>query len=205
MSDEKKIRIGLMGGTFDPIHYGHLVTAEAAREKFALDEVIFVPSGNPPHKKEIPISAAEHRLMMVIMATISNPYFHISRLELERPGFSYTFDTVNDFLRQYNNNCEIYFITGADAILEITTWKDVDALMENCYFIAATRPGFNLDELYKLPANFLSKISFMQVPALAISSTDIRRRVASGESIKYLLPEAAESYIYKQKLYCSAG
>lgn len=201
MSDEKKIRIGLMGGTFDPIHYGHLVTAEAAREKFVLDEVVFVPSGNPPHKKETPISAAEHRLMMVTMATISNPDFHVSTMELKRPGFSYTFDTVNEFLRQYNNKCEIYFITGADAVLEITSWKDVEALMEKCYFIAATRPGFNLDELYKLPPDFLAKIRFMQVPALAISSTDIRRRVAYGESIKYLLPESVENYIYKQKLY----
>jgi len=201
MSDKKKLRIGLMGGTFDPIHYGHLVTAEAARTKFALNEVIFVPSGNPPHKKEVPISDAEHRLMMVIMATVTNPNFHISRMELERSGFSYTFDTVKEFLRQYNNNCEIYFITGADAILEIITWKDVSALMEKCNFIAATRPGFNLDELYKLPVNFLEKISFMQVPALAISSTDIRKRVAKGESIKYLLPESVENYIYKQKLY----
>ncbi|MCR6544988.1 nicotinate-nucleotide adenylyltransferase [Dehalobacterium formicoaceticum] len=193
--------IGIMGGTFDPIHYGHLVTAEAARYGYKLDKVIFVPSGRPPHKKERQITAAEHRYNMTELAVKSNPYFQISRVELDRPGYSYAIDTMSQFVEQYGSDAELYFITGADAILEIITWKNVDKLMEYCQFIAATRPGFHLDDLHQLPDKFIRKIIFMEVPALAISSSDIRRRVAEHRPIKYLLPEPVENYIYQHDLY----
>jgi len=193
--------LGIMGGTFDPIHYGHLVTAEAARCGFNLDKVIFVPSGRPPHKKEKNITLAEHRYNMTKLAIDTNPFFHISRLELDRPGYSYAIDTVSQFLDQYGQEIELYFITGADAIIEIITWKNVEKLMEHCKFIAATRPGFHLHDVHFLPEEFMEKIIFMEVPALAISSTDIRRRVADHRPIKYLLPEPVEAYIFNNDLY----
>ncbi|MGI6679377.1 MAG: nicotinate-nucleotide adenylyltransferase [Dehalobacterium sp.] len=193
--------IGIMGGTFDPIHYGHLVTAEAARCGFKLDQVIFVPSRRPPHKKERQITSAEHRYKMTELAVQSNPYFQISRVELDRPGYSYAVDTVSHFLEEYGPEVDLYFITGADAILEILTWKNVDKIMEHCQFIAATRPGYHFDDLHQLPEKFFQNIIFMEVPALAISSTDIRRRVAERRPIKYLLPEPVEEYIYRHDLY----
>lgn len=201
ISEKKNKVLGIMGGTFDPIHYGHLVTAEAARCSFNLDQVIFVPSGRPPHKKEKIITLPEHRFNMTQLAIDSNPYFHISRVELDRPGYSYAVDTVSRFLKHYGEDTELYFITGADAIIEIITWKNVEKLMEHCKFIAATRPGFHLHDVNHLPEEFMEKIIFMEVPALAISSTDIRRRVAGHRPIKYLLPESVESYIFNHNLY----
>ncbi|ATW25469.1 nicotinate-nucleotide adenylyltransferase [Candidatus Formimonas warabiya] len=201
ISKDKKMAIGIMGGTFDPIHYGHLVTAEAARCGFHLDQVIFVPSGRPPHKKVQDITPTEHRYHMTALAVATNPFFHVSRVELDRPGYSYAVDTVAAFLDQYGQDIDLYFITGADAILEIITWKNVKFLMEQCRFIAATRPGFHLQEANHLPQEFLKKIIFMEVPALAISSTDIRQRVMDKRPIKYLLPEAVEQYILDNKLY----
>nr|WP_297199074.1 nicotinate-nucleotide adenylyltransferase [Thermanaeromonas sp.] len=198
-------RVGLMGGTFDPIHYGHLVTAEVARCEFNLDKVIFIPSGHPPHKKDYEVTAAEHRYQMTVLATASNPYFEVSRIEIDRPGLSYTVDTVKEYRRLWGPEPEIYFITGADAILEILHWKDVDILLDTCCFIAATRPGFPLARLEEvkpcLPQGAEGRIYLLEVPALAISSTDIRRRVREGKSIKYLLPEPVEEYIREQGLY----
>lgn len=196
------LKIAIMGGTFDPVHYGHLVTAEAARCGFHLDKVIFVPSGRPPHKRERNISPAEHRLTMTRLAVATNPFFQVSRVEIDRPGFSYAIDTVNAFFDQYGPDTEIYFITGADAILEILTWKHVDRLVEKCRFIAATRPGFQLSDLQDLLHRFSGRIIFMEVPALAISSTNIRERVQKGRPIKYLLPETVEEYIFDNDLYC---
>lgn len=197
----RKLRIGIMGGTFDPIHYGHLVTAVAAYHEFNLDKVFFVPSGRPPHKKDSHVTDPEQRYMMCEMATITNPNFEVSRLEIEREGYSYTKDTVKAFHQRYAGNCEIYFISGADAVLDILQWKDVDALLAHCTFIAATRPGFSLDEAHKFLAEYMEKIKFLNIPALAISSTDIRRRVSTGDPITYLLPENVEGFIYKQRLY----
>lgn len=194
-------RLGIMGGTFDPIHYGHLVTAEAARTLFHLDQVIFVPSGRPPHKRERNTSESEHRAMMTQLAIITNPHFFFSRVELDREGYSYSYDTVRYFIERYGAGTEIFFITGADAILEIATWRKADALLQICNFIAASRPGFDLAGLERLPQGWRDKIALFEIPALAISSTDIRRRVARGESIKYLLPESVENYILKQGLY----
>ena len=199
-------RVGIMGGTFDPIHMGHLVTAEAARSKFNLNKVVFVPSGQPPHKKGKVITDKEHRYLMTVLATAANPYFEVSRTEIDRPGESYAIDTVRYIRSKMNPDSELYFITGADAIIEIVTWKDMEELFANCIFIAATRPGYNLEEmnkqlLKKLSPENLAKIIPLEVPAMAISSTDIRRRVKEERTIKYLLPESVENFIKKNDLY----
>lgn len=199
------VRIAIMGGTFDPIHYGHLVTAEEARTQFNLQEVIFVPTGNPPHKKSYSVTRPEHRYQMTFLAAKSNPFFKVSRIEIDRKGFSYTIDTILNFREQCGKETEIYFITGADAILEILTWKNFKQLLDQCSFIAATRPGFNLSELNTKLVNFSeeikNRIHFMEIPALSISSTDIRQRVLEGRTIKYLMPEAVQEYIYNNTLY----
>jgi nicotinate-nucleotide adenylyltransferase len=198
-------RIGIMGGTFDPIHFGHLVAAEAARDSFELERVFFVPSGNPPHKKDYLVTDAEHRYLMTNLAVAANPFFEVSSVEIERKGYSYSIDTVTEFYNKYKDHAELYFITGADAVLEILTWKNVERVTELCSLIAATRPGTHLEELHSfirtLPIKIGQKIHIMEVPALAISSTDIRRRVASNRTIKYLLPDAVEQYIVKKGLY----
>jgi nicotinate-nucleotide adenylyltransferase len=197
-------RLAIMGGTFDPIHYGHLVAAEGARYEFNLDRVIFVPAARPPHKTGKEMTHPAHRLAMVERAVYSNSHFEASALEIEREGLSYTINTVNA-VRKIHPAAEIYFITGADAVLEILTWKNVEELLNICKFIAATRPGYNLENmehtLVSLPGKFLNNICTMEVPALAISSTDIRARVAEGRPIKYLLPELVERYIFEENLY----
>lgn len=203
---QKANRVGIMGGTFDPIHQGHLVTAEAARSEFKLDKVIFVPSGKPPHKKGIPVSGKEYRYLMTVLATAANPFFEVSRTEIDRPGESYTIDTVKILKQQMPSNGEIYFITGYDAIMEIFTWKDMDELLEHVTFIAATRPGYNHNEMKNrlsniLPSQLLQKIIPIEVPAMAISSTDIRNRMRTKRTIKYLVPEAVENFIIKNNLY----
>ena len=195
-------RIGIMGGTFDPIHYGHLVAAEEARWKFGLDVVIFVPAGQPPHKPPEGITDKEHRYNMVVLATCPNPHFLVSRVEIDRPGPSYAIDTVREFKKQFGQGTEIFFITGADAVLEILTWHEAEKLIELCDFIAATRPGYDLDAMYrKLPEKFLEHIHPLPIPGIAISSTEIRRRVREGLPIKYLVPEPVEQYILKHGLY----
>lgn len=197
-------RVGIMGGTFDPIHHGHLVAAEEARYQFGLEQVIFIPAGQPPHKVSRRISDARHRLAMTQLAIQSNPFFSASAIEIERPGLSYTINTVRDMRKMYPL-AEIFFITGADAVLEILSWKHIDELLNQCCFIAAKRPGYRLGRLgKKLPGiqeEQLKRIIVMEVPALAISSTDIRERVLTGRPIKYLLPEVVENYIKEQGLY----
>ncbi|WP_003542244.1 nicotinate-nucleotide adenylyltransferase [Desulfotomaculum nigrificans] len=197
-------RICIMGGTFDPIHFGHLVVAEEVRCRFALEKVVFIPTGKPPHKKNQRITDPLDRLKMVQLATADNEFFEVSRLEIDRQGYSYTIDTVRAVKALYNAE-KVYFITGADAALEIFTWKDVDELLTICTFIAATRPGFNLNRLEEslksLPNNISKNIIPLEVPALSISSTDIRQRVKEGRSIKYLLPASVENYIWQNNLY----
>jgi len=197
-------RLAIMGGTFDPIHYGHLVAAEGARYEFQLDRVVFVPAARPPHKTGKEMTHPHHRLAMVERAVHSNDHFEVSALEIEREGISYTIDTVRA-VREIHPGASIYFITGADAVLEILTWKNVEELLNICKFIAATRPGYNLENLEhtlsSLPRKYLNNICTMEVPALAISSTDIRVRVAEGRPIKYLLPELVEKYIFEKGLY----
>lgn len=194
-----------MGGTFDPIHYGHLVTAEAARVTFGLDKVLFVPNRLPPHKKDYQVSEAKHRYLMVVLATITNRHFEASRIELDRQGVSYTIDTLRTLKSCYGSGTELHFISGADAILDLLTWKNVNELMSLCFFIAATRPGYQLSQqLLRLQREYPNRVFFVEVPALAISSTDIRHRVQQGKSIKYLLPEPVEYYIGKNGLYLVA-
>lgn len=203
----KTSRIAVMGGTFDPIHYGHLVAAEAARFEFNLDKVIFMPAGKPAHKQEKQVTDAEHRYDMTVLATATNPYFEVSRIELDRVGITYTVDTIKALKKMLGVETEIYFITGADAILEILTWYNVEELLGLCDFIAATRPGFNKKDLeqklVELKSKYHKDIFMIEIPSLAISSTDIRDRIANGKSIKYLLPETVEKYIYQSGLYRS--
>ncbi|MDD4169942.1 MAG: nicotinate-nucleotide adenylyltransferase [Desulfotomaculaceae bacterium] len=197
-------KIGIMGGTFDPIHYGHLVSAEGARDEVGLEQVIFVPTGRPPHKFGYNITNPRDRYLMTVLATASNNYFQASSIEVDRPGFSYTIDTVQSVIEMHPS-AQIYFITGADAVLDILTWKSVEVLLNICYIIAVTRPNYQLDKLWDKLGDILhcpqKRILSMEVPALAISSTDIRRRVHEGRTIKYLLPESVEDYIAKHKLY----
>lgn len=195
-------RLGIMGGTFDPIHYGHLVTAEAARERYGLERVLFIPTGCPPHKKPGSVSDFWDRYMMVMLAVLSNPNFEASRLEYDRGGVSYTIDTVIQLRGIYGDDTEFYFICGVDTILEIFSWKRPHDLFRMCRFIVATRPGYDLGRFYEMLGDtYRDAVTVMEIPMLDISSTDIRERVKKGLSIKYLLPEAVESYIYKNKIY----
>jgi nicotinate-nucleotide adenylyltransferase len=195
------MRIGLMGGTFDPVHYGHLVIAEVAREEFALDRVLWLPAGDPPHKKNYRISGQEHRYAMALLATGGHERFEVSRWELERPGPSYSIDTISHF-RSVWPEAELFFITGADAILEILTWHRHQEVIRACQFIAVTRPGYDLAQLHKrLPPEYTRRIAPLTAPGMDTSSTEVRRRVAAGKTIRYLVPEAVEAYIRKHRLY----
>jgi len=192
------IQIGIMGGVFDPIHIGHLFTAEEARVKFHLDKVIFVPCLNPTHKRNDHVTAVKHRLEMSYLATDSNPYFEVSKIEINRSGPSYTIDTIKEFRNIYGWDAKIFFITGADAFLEIETWYKKDELLNICQFVAATRPGYDLNKLHQ---NFKKVLQIMEIPLLAISSTDIRYRIRNNLSIKYIVLEEVQDYIYQHKLY----
>ncbi len=200
----KNPRIGIMGGTFDPIHYGHLVTAEEALVQFNLDRVVFMPTGRPVAKRDLSVSDPEHRYLMSVIATAANPDFEVSRLEIDRPGPTYTVDTMTEMRGVWGPSADLYFITGADAVWEILTWKDAARLAELTRLIAATRPGYDLSRFQSAHAQSPDRIpgvDFMEVPALAISSTDIRGRVAARRPIRYLLPEAVVAYIGKNGLY----
>jgi nicotinate-nucleotide adenylyltransferase len=204
--EDKPSKIGIMGGTFDPIHYGHLVTAEAARDRFDLEKVIFVPSGNPPHKKNRDISNGEDRFIMSVLATENNRYFEVSDVELKRADdYTYTIDTLREFKNMYGDDADFYFITGADAVMEILTWRDVQTVLKLCKIVSAYRPGSDITAFQKkvkeIESLYRCRIHLIEVPALAISSTDIRNRVQNNVTIKYLLPEKVEEYILERKLY----
>jgi nicotinate-nucleotide adenylyltransferase len=201
----KRKRLGVMGGTFDPIHHGHLVTAEMALWQFELDEVVFVPTGQPWMKEDQEVSEAEHRYLMTVIATSSNPRFSVSRIEIERQGPTYTVETLQQLRREAEEPIDLFFITGADAMLEILHWKDPGEVLAEANFIAATRPGYDLARFQKEAPTSHPNVSVMDIPALAISSTDIRRRVRQGEPIRYLVPEGVQTYIQKARLYRSAG
>ncbi|MFA4028841.1 MAG: hypothetical protein GDYSWBUE_001123 [Candidatus Fervidibacterota bacterium] len=195
-------RLGIMGGTFDPIHMAHLLAAEEARFRFNLDKVVFVPCGVPVHKKPYEVTPAEHRYAMVLLATTGNPHFEVSRIEIERQGPSYAIDTVRAFKRLYGNGVTLFFITGADAVLEILTWRDADKLVELCRFIAVTRPGYDLSKLEEvLGERYASAIDVLHIPEMDISSTKIRERVRNGEPIRYMVPDAVYDYIMRHGLY----
>ena len=199
----KNPRIGIMGGTFDPIHYGHLVTAEEALVQFNLDRVIFMPTGQPVAKHDRPVTDPEHRYLMAVVATASNPDFEVSRREVDRSGPTYTVDTMGELRGVFGPLAELYFITGADAVWEILSWKDAGRLATLCRLIAATRPGYDLSRFAKAHggSGLLPAVEFMEVPALAISSTDIRTRIAAKRPVRYLLPEAVAAYARKNALY----
>jgi nicotinate-nucleotide adenylyltransferase len=189
-------RVGVMGGTFDPIHHGHLVAASEVASVFGLDEVIFVPTGQPWQKFDREVAPAEHRYLMTVIATASNPRFTVSRVDVERDGPTYTIDTLRELAAQRPDS-ELYFITGADALAQILSWKDSEELFALAHFVGVTRPGHTLDDT-GLPAD---RVSLMEVPAMAISSTDCRTRVARGDPVWYLVPDGVVQYIAKYGLY----
>ncbi|HSW09417.1 MAG TPA: nicotinate-nucleotide adenylyltransferase [Bacillota bacterium] len=197
-------RLGIMGGTFDPIHLGHLVAAEAAREQFDLEQVLFVPARLPPHKQDREITPAEQRHAMVLLATANHPRFVASRVELDRPGPSYTVDTLR-FFRATHPRARLYFITGADALMELDTWKDPEELLRLCHMIVVSRPGCDRERLREKAADLQRRMSChieeLAAPALAISSRDLRQRVAEGKSLRYLVPREVRDYILKHRLY----
>lgn len=195
-------RVGLMGGTFDPIHLGHLVTAEEARKELALDEVVFLPAGDPWQKAEGSVTSAEHRYLMVVLATAPNPAFSVSRLEVDREGPTYTVDTLRS-LRERLPDDELWFVTGADAILTILSWKDADECLRLASFVGATRPGYDLARAAELELD--GRVQLLDVPALAISSSDVRARFAVDRAVRYLIPQEVEEYARKHGLYGTPG
>ena len=197
------MRIGVLGGTFDPIHIGHLVIAEEARGELMLERVVFVPARLSPHKLDHVVSPVEHRQAMVELAIASNPHFAVSRVDIDRFGPSYTVDTVELLRDEWGAGVEIYFIMGSDSLLDILTWHNPQRLIKLCRFAVVSRPGYqvNLDELDALLPGAASRVQTLNAPELDISSTDIRRRVREGLSIRYQVPEAVEDYIYQHELY----
>ena len=190
-------RLGIMGGTFDPIHHGHLVAASEVAHFFSLDEVIFVPTGQPWQKSQRRVSAAEDRYLMTVIATASNPRFSVSRVDIDRPGETFTIDTLRDLRALRGEDAEFFFITGADALTQILSWRDADELFKLARFVGCTRPGHQLSG-DGLPER---DISLIEIPALAISSTGCRARVRAGDPIWYLVPEGIVQYISKRNLY----
>ncbi len=189
-------RVGIMGGTFDPIHHGHLVAASEVATLYDLDEVIFVPTGEPWQKSHRTVSPAEHRYLMTVIATASNPRFWVSRVDIDRAGLTYTIDTVRD-IAGLRPDSELYFITGADALAQILSWKDAAELLERANFVGVTRPGYDLSDDH-LPTD---SVKLLDVPAMAISSSDCRARVAEGRPVWYLVPDGVVQYISKHHLY----
>jgi nicotinate-nucleotide adenylyltransferase len=189
-------RVGIMGGTFDPIHHGHLVAASEVASLYELDEVIFVPTGEPWQKSDRRVSPAEHRYLMAVIATASNPRFWVSRVDIDRGGPTYTIDTIRD-IRAQRPNAELYFITGADALAQILSWKDAEAALHLAHFVGVTRPGYPLSDAH-LPHD---SVTLLDVPAMAISSSDCRARVAGGQPVWYLVPDGVVQYISKHRLY----
>lgn len=198
------MKIGIMGGTFDPIHLGHLATAEAVREIFALDEILFIPAARPPHKIARHVTDEHHRLAMTILATQSNKFFRVSDMELKRTGLSYTLDTMNELHATFGRATELFFIIGADSLADLSKWHAARELVAKCHFIATTRQGVDVDfsavEKY-FGASAVEHIHRVTTPGLEISSTDLRERVKRGRSIKYLVPAAVEEYILREELY----
>ncbi|MGH3097179.1 MAG: nicotinate-nucleotide adenylyltransferase [Streptosporangiales bacterium] len=189
-------RVGIMGGTFDPIHHGHLVAASEVAHQYDLDDVVFVPTGQPWQKADAQVSAAEDRYLMTVIATASNPRFSVSRVDIDRDGPTYTIDTLRD-MRKEMPEAELFFITGADALTQILSWRSVDEMFELAHFVGCTRPGHRLDASH-LPEG---SVTLVEVPALAISSSEVRERAMAGEPVWYLVPDGIVQYINKRHLY----
>lgn len=200
-----KERIGIMGGTFDPIHLGHLAIAEAAYLEFKLDRVIFVPAREPVHKPSWNVTSERHRYAMTLLAVAGNPHFYLSSIELDRPGPSYTSETLRSLKEQNGTNSELFFILGADALRGLTKWHDAEECFKYCQFIGADRPGSSIDEVEKVERYFgkiaRNRIHNLSTFELAISATEIRKRVRKGQSIRYIVPDSVAAYIVKEKLY----
>ena len=194
--DPATTRVGVMGGTFDPIHHGHLVAASEVAAVLSLDEVIFVPTGNPWQKANKQVTAPEHRYLMTVIATASNPRFTVSRVDIDRQGPTFTIDTLTD-LHAERPNDELFFITGADAMSQITTWKDAHKMWDLATFVAVTRPGHELT----VPEEAQGRVRVIEIPAMAISSTDIRDRARNELPVWYLVPDGVVQYIHKYHLY----
>ncbi len=190
------MRLGVMGGTFDPIHHGHLVAASEAASLLELDEVVFVPTGQPYRKDVSEVTPAEDRYLMTVIATASNPHFTVSRVDIDRAGPTYTLDTLRD-LHEERPDAEMFFITGADALAQILSWKGVEELWDLAHFVGVTRPGHHLSD-HGLPKD---RVTLLEVPAMAISSTDCRERRAHGQPVWYLVPDGVVQYIGKYDLY----
>jgi len=203
--------VALFGGTFNPIHYGHLAIAEEVRTKYNLDKVIFVPASLPPHKDPTDLADAKKRSVMAYLATVSNPCFEVSTLEIDRGGKSYSVDTVRHFAEYFGDNVDLYFILGADMLRDIATWKNIEELLKMCRFIAVSRPGYDVQKIFNqhflasdnfnLASELIDRIFIEEMPMLDISATQIRRRVKEWKSIKYLVPEPVEQFIHNQQLY----
>lgn len=200
---EKTYRLGIMGGTFDPIHNGHLVAAEQAFHDLSLDVVVFMPAGRPAFKLDKQVTSGEDRYAMTLLATADNPHFLASRFEIDRGGVTYTADTLRLLREVYPDNVEFYFITGADAIADIVSWHHADEIARTAHLVAATRPGYNLDHaMDAITASGIDfDVTYLSVPALAISSSYLRQRVADGEGLRYLTPDAVTGYLHKHRLY----
>jgi nicotinate-nucleotide adenylyltransferase len=196
-------RIGVIGGTFDPLHYGHLAAAEEVRVRMNLSKVLFVVAGIPPHKLNEEVTAVDHRVAMVELGIASNPHFQISRVDVDRPGPSYSVDTISILLGQYGRSTEIFFIMGLDSLVEVPTWHEPQRLIQSCHLVAVTRPGFDVDmrRLENSLPGISSRVEIIDMPALDISSSDLQRRVSEGLPIKYQVPEEVERYINEQHLY----
>jgi nicotinate-nucleotide adenylyltransferase len=198
-------KIGILGGTFNPVHYGHLITAEAVRGKYCLEKVLFIPAGIPPHKQHSDVIEAEHRFNMVKCAISSNQYFEALHMEIDRIGFTYTIDTLTSLKAFYGESSSLYFIVGADVIPELVLWKDYTKVFGLCEFIALSRPGYDkkafFDEIDSLSSSYRVSINITDAPQIDISSTGIRERVRDGRSIRYLVPQCVEEYIYGHNLY----
>ena len=186
-----------MGGTFDPVHHGHLVAASEVAAQFHLDEVVFVPTGQPWQKSHRGVSSAEDRYLMTVIATAANPRFSVSRIDIDRPGQTFTVDTLRDLRAERGDGVELFFITGADALAQILSWRDAEEVVSLAHFIGVTRPGHHLAD----PGLPRGRVSLVEVPALAISSTDCRERVGRNEPIWYLVPDGVVQYVAKRGLY----
>jgi nicotinate-nucleotide adenylyltransferase len=203
--------VALFGGSFNPIHFGHLAIAEEVRNKHNIDKVIFIPTNLPPHKDPSDLADAKKRLIMTHLATVSNPCFEASSFEIDRGGKSYSVDTVKYFHQLFNGKVDLYFIIGADMLTEISTWKNIEELLKMCRFIAVSRPGYDVQKIFNrhflasenfaAASELLENIIIEDIPMLDISATNIRRRVAEWKSIKYLVPESVEQFIHNQQLY----
>jgi len=188
------MRIGILGGTFNPIHIGHLVLAEEAKEKLNLEKVIFVPVYIPPHKKDKEITEADDRLKMVSLAIRGNPSFEASTFEIDSKATSYSIETLREFKRKYGEDTKLFFITGADSLGELFSWKGLDEIFKLSQFIVANRPGYDI-------ANLPKEVEAVTITPLEISSSQIRRKIKEGKSIRYLVPEAVREYISAKGLY----